>query len=119
MYNLWNNASGYKFKSNHSFIKFYVDHAFPFKIEGPYIYKLLFTTYGYPNPADTTQVVSFIDTLTIGYKSDSLSAFQDMQAKKYSNYYKTMVILNTILDCTIDTAITPVTLASYYTFETA
>ena len=99
----WNNSTGYKFKSNHSFIKFYVNHAYPYKIAGPYIYKLLFTTYGYANPSDTTQEIVTTDTLTISYKSDSLAAFQDMQAKKYSNFYKTKIILNEILDCTSGT----------------
>lgn len=107
----WNNSTGYKFKSNHSFIKFYVNHAYPYKIAGPYTYKLLFTTYGYANPSDTTQEIVTTDTLTISYKSDSLAAFQDMQAKKYSNFYKTKIILNEILDCTSGTP-TPLTLST-------
>jgi RHS repeat-associated protein len=80
-----------KFKSVHAFVKFYVNHAYPVKIHNPYTYRLSYKVYGFSNMADTTAYTTINDTLTISYKPDSLSAFQDVQYKKYTGFHKILV----------------------------
>lgn len=94
----WGNAI--KFKSNHSIVKFYINHAYPKKVFVPYSYKLCFHVLGYSNLNDTTQSVTLSDTLTIHYNPDSLSAFQDIQIKKYSAFHKVTVVLDDMYDIT-------------------
>lgn len=87
----WN--SNLKFKSVHAFVKFYVNHAYPVKIQQPYTFRLAYRIYGYSNMTDTTISTFTDDTLTISYKPDSLAAFADMQYKKYSNFHKIMIVM--------------------------
>ncbi|MFA6057866.1 MAG: RHS repeat-associated core domain-containing protein [Taibaiella sp.] len=86
-------GSNLKFKSVHAFVKFYINHAYPVKIPEAYTFRLTYKVYGYGNMADTNAYTSFNDTLTISYKPDSLSSFQDLQYKKYSNFHKIMVVM--------------------------
>lgn len=93
----WGNTL--KLKSNHSFVKFYVDNYYP-KTQYPYTYQLTYQIYGYTNPADTTIYTLTSDTLTITSQNnaDPLNAYQDINLAKFSNYYKTKVVITNILN---------------------
>lgn len=90
-------------KSNVTIVKFYVDH---FNTITKYLtpvsynsYHLLFQIKGYTNPLDTTIFTSNSDTLTINYNNSATNApFQDINLKKYSNFYKVELTINGIYE---------------------
>ncbi len=88
-----------KLKSNNSFVKFYVNNYYP-KTQRPFTYQLTYQIYGYTNPSDTTIYTMTSDTLTITSQNnaDPLNAYQDIGLAKYSNYFKTIVVLTGIID---------------------
>jgi YD repeat-containing protein len=93
----WGNSL--KLKSNHAFVKFYVDNYYP-KAQRPFTYQLTYQIYGYTNPADTTVYTLTNDTLTITSQNnaDPLNAYQDINLAKFSNYYKTKVVITNIIN---------------------
>jgi len=114
---VWNNDWGtmvshsnwrsfFKFKSNNSFVKFSVDHYYFKLTDSAYTYMLTYQLTGYTSPDTSTSTV-INDTLKISYNPDSLSAFQDIQLKKYSGFYKIQVSLTGLYDIT-NPAIAPV-----------
>ncbi|MGN6568088.1 MAG: hypothetical protein ACTHJ0_09055, partial [Flavipsychrobacter sp.] len=90
-----------KFKSLASYVKFQVYHEYPKPTTTAYNYRITYQLLGYTNPADTAQTYTTInDTLTIGYNPDSLSAYQDVQLKRYTGFYKIQVKLTGLFDYT-------------------
>ena len=93
----WGNTM--KLKSNHSFVKFFVDNDYHCT-QNPYTYQMTYRILGYYDPNDTTLYTSTDDTLTITSQNyhDPHNAYQDIQLAKYSGYYKTKVIITAIYD---------------------
>ena len=87
----------FKFKSLHAFLKFQVDNTH-FIQQMDYTYQLTYQLRGYYTMADTTLFNTINDTLTISNASfmDPLNAYQDINLAKFSNYYKTVVVLTGI-----------------------
>ncbi|MES2701538.1 MAG: RHS repeat-associated core domain-containing protein [Bacteroidota bacterium] len=91
------------FKSNVSFVKFYVDNYNPVtKYQAPvnYTYRLICHVYGYTDPADTVSVFTVTnDTLTINYNNlDNNAPYQEINLKKYNNYYKLKIVIDAIFE---------------------
>ena len=91
----------FKLKSNHTFVKFFVDNCnlhSDYQTNIHYTYRLTYEIYGYKNPADTTSSTSYShysDTLTIGFNNfNDNTPFQDLHLRKYSGFYKAVVILS-------------------------
>jgi RHS repeat-associated protein len=100
MANLATWGNNMKLKSSHSFVKLYADNFYP-KTQNNYTYQILYTVYGYYDPNDTvSHVTATTDTLTISNfnHNDPHNAYQDIQMAKYSNYYKTKVVIWAVLD---------------------
>ncbi len=94
----WTNE--FKYKSNHSLIKMSIDNLYP-KLQYEYTYQITYKIYGYPDPADTvTHFTIIYDTLTVSnvHYTDCHNAYQDVNVAKYSNFYKTMVIITGVWD---------------------
>jgi hypothetical protein len=95
----WGNTL--KFKSNNTFVEFFVDD-FDSLIEYAtlthYTYRLIYTIYGYNNPSDTLHgYVTMSDTLTISYNNTpDNTPYQDHHLKKYSGFYKAVIVLDNI-----------------------
>ena len=100
----WRNV--FKFKSVTDIVQFSVDYTYTATTAVAYTYKMAYEMRGYTS-TDTSTYVSTYDTLTIGYNPDSLSSSQDVQIKKFSGYYKTIVIVNALFDIT-DSTVAPV-----------
>ena len=93
-----------KLKSNHAFVKFSVDNynlLTKYQTSIDYTYHLCFTIIGYTDPQDTVSTSTSTtnsDTLMINYNNfDDNTPYQDMNLKKYSNFYKMKVIVEAIL----------------------
>jgi len=97
----------FKFKSLNAFVKFQIDEQYA-KQQRTYVYQLVYQIYGYKDPADTISVYDlFYDTLTISNNSydDPNNAYQSISLDKYSNYYKTVVVISDIYDLTSGTPV--------------
>ncbi|MBS1690189.1 MAG: hypothetical protein JSS96_15780, partial [Bacteroidetes bacterium] len=102
-----------KFKSLVSYLKFQVYHEYSHPSTVAYNYRITYQLLGYTNPADTVSTYTTInDTLTIGYNPDSLSAYQDVQLKRYTGFYKIKVSLTGLWDYTNPSAPVAVSLAT-------
>jgi hypothetical protein len=87
----------FKFKSNNTFVKFYVDdHYLLTNYMAPvnYTYRLTYRILGFNDLTDTVNnFVDNSDTLTISFNNYSDNTpFQKINLKKYSGFYKIMVI---------------------------
>ena len=85
----WQNT--YKYKSLQSFVKLYIDHSFKRRDTIAYTYKMVYELKGYKNPIDSNAAGSYDiinDTLMISYNPDSLTAYQDLQLRRYTGYHK-------------------------------
>ncbi|MBS1586001.1 MAG: hypothetical protein JSS82_10710 [Bacteroidetes bacterium] len=104
--------SSYKIKSLHDFAKFYVDNDTVISAS-IYNYQVCLKVYYYTNPASpNTAAGSFLDTLSITYRPDSLSPYQDKHYHKFSNYHKIMLVITDIIDRSETIAPYPVHLSS-------
>ena len=106
----WN--SSIQFKSLHNFVRFYVNHAYPKKVDTAYTYKLAYQIRGFSSPLDTITGTVSNDTLTVSYNPDSLTAYQDMSVKAYSGYHKIKVTITGLYDITNPQAIDTVHLST-------
>ena len=104
----WN--SNNQFKSVRGFVKFYVDHHYKIKVNNPYIYKVCFEVKGYAGPLASSTTI-FNDTLVIAYNPDSLTAYQDFQAKSYTGFQKLVVRITGFYDITNPSAPVAINLA--------
>lgn len=106
-----------KFKSLHSFLKFQVDNKHSIQ-QLDYTYQLTYELHGYYTMADTTLYNTINDTLTISNVSymDPLNAYQDINLAKFSNYYKTVVILTGIYTNSVG-SVTPAVLTDTMRFN--
>ncbi len=84
----------FKFKSKTSIIKLMIDNTYP-KTQDGFIHKITYEFRGYKTLADTTLYDVFYDTLTVANitQSDYHTAYQDQNIARFSNYYKTMLIV--------------------------
>ncbi|PQJ12999.1 hypothetical protein CJD36_004445 [Flavipsychrobacter stenotrophus] len=107
-----------KFKSLHSFLKFQVDNKHPIQ-QLDYTYQLTYELHGYYTMSDTTLYNTINDTLTISNVSymDPLNAYQDINLAKFSNYYKTVVILTGIYAFSIGGTPSPAVLTDTMRFN--
>ncbi|MCW3123051.1 MAG: repeat protein, partial [Flavipsychrobacter sp.] len=103
-----------KLKSNNTFIKFAVnryDTITNFNVPFSYNYWLSYELYGYNDMSDTTHFAHMLDTLAIGYNSFSDNTpYQDMSVRKYSNFFKLMLVVNNVMENGVSGLITPVAL---------
>jgi hypothetical protein len=93
---LWGDSI--KYKSNNTFVKFSVNHFFPYTSRA-YTYWLTYTIYGINNITDTNAYVTRSDTLSIT-STVSPDPEQDLHIKKYSNFYKAIIVVTGILSDT-------------------
>ena len=98
-----------KYKSNHTIVKFSIDHGATTVPTSPFLYKLAYKIEGCPSTNDSVYSFTDIDTLVIGYNPDSLSAYQDVQIKVYPNLYQAKLTILHFYDITTGTpvSITP------------
>jgi len=99
-----------KFKSVQALLSMHIDHAHPKKVADPYVYRLTYVLTGYPDGDTANHFVDYADTLTISYHPDSLTAYQDIQMKRYSSFHKVRVRLTGLYDFTNPASVVPVPL---------
>lgn len=94
----WGNT--FKLKANNAIVKFGINNYHPTTVNPGtinYVYHMTFEVYGFNDPSDTTTgYVHSSDTLTISYAYGISNPYQDIHLKKYSGYYKTIVIVTGI-----------------------
>jgi hypothetical protein len=83
-----------KVKSVNSYVKFYVNHAYPVKIPFNYSYYVCFNVTGYKD--SMTKTIFPTDTLRLLYNPDSLKIYQDMVMKKYSDFHKLEIVITSM-----------------------
>jgi len=93
----------HKMKSNNSFIKFEVDKGnllTNYITPVGYTYWLTYDLYGFYDPGDTIHgFIKSTDTLAISYNNaPDNSPYQDKSIRKYSNYYKLIVVITGIYE---------------------
>jgi RHS repeat-associated protein len=87
-------SSKVKYKSNQTIIKLSIDHA-AMNIPAGYMYKMMYKLEGSTKINDSTYNFTANDSLVVAYNPDSLTAYEDVQLKIYSNLYNAKL---TILD---------------------
>ncbi len=120
----WQNT--YKYKSLQSFVKLYIDHSFKRRDTIAYTYKMVYEMKGYKNPMDSTGAGTYDiinDTLMISYNPDSLTAYQDLQLRRYTGYHKIRIYNIAFYDVTsspggpLGTALSPSALQRNFLIE--
>lgn len=120
----WQNT--YKYKSLQSFVKLYIDHSFKRRDTIAYTYKMVYELKGYKNPIDSNAAGSYDiinDTLMISYNPDSLTAYQDLQLRRYTGYHKIRIYNIAFYDVTsnpagpLGSALTPSALQRNFSIE--
>jgi HNH endonuclease len=104
-----------KIKSLHNLVKFDINYNDNSKVSQNYIYVIPYTLKGFSDPNNCTTFTTIFDTLTVSYNRDSLKAFQDKFAKKYSGFHKFSITIDKVYQRDFTTGvlnITPMTLAS-------
>ena len=113
----WGNSM--KLKSNNTFVKFLVNNYYSitsYLSVFNYTFRLTYDIYGYTDPSDTTASTTHYrlnkDTLTITYNNSSINTpYQDLHFKKYSNFYKAVIVVTGIYQDSAG-AIVPVNLSN-------
>lgn len=85
-------------KSSHANVRFYVDDydsVTTFMTPVDYSYQLAFHVIGYTSHDTSSSTVTNSDTLTISFNNGRIP-YQDINLKKYSNFYKMTVVLDGI-----------------------